>query len=215
MVLWHAWTGLLQQLLQMLAVDEGLGWGLAIIVLTVLVRVALMPLTWSVAYRTALRQAKLAQLQPRLAAIRERFADDPREQMTRTVALYREHGLGMIDGTSVLAAFVQIPVLWGLYQALREGMGTAAFLWVRNEVARKQRPRQRVAQRSGARAASEQKKQPAQGALAFRVKTMPYCINVQYHKSPAPQGPAGILSLAGQSRARGQHRLELVQRGQR
>jgi YidC/Oxa1 family membrane protein insertase len=132
MNLWHAWTGLLQEMLQTLAVDWGLGAGLAIIVLTVAVRATLAPLTWSLAYRAALRQAKLAQLEPALKVIRERYAKDPQTQMQKTMELYREHGLAIADSRSLLGAFVQMPVIYGLYQALRNGVGTTAFLWIRN-----------------------------------------------------------------------------------
>jgi YidC/Oxa1 family membrane protein insertase len=132
MNLWHAWTGLLQEMLQTLAVDWGLGAGLAIIVLTVAVRATLAPLTWSLAYRGALRQAKLAQLEPALKVIRERYAKDPQTQMQKTMELYSEHGLAIADSRSLLGAFVQMPVIYGLYQALRNGVGTTAFLWIRN-----------------------------------------------------------------------------------
>jgi hypothetical protein len=48
MELWHAWTGLLQQILQMLATDCGLGAGLAIVILTLAMRTVLLPITWAV-----------------------------------------------------------------------------------------------------------------------------------------------------------------------
>jgi hypothetical protein len=59
MGLWNAWTDLLQEMLQTLAVNWGFGAGFAIIVLTAAVRTAMMPLTWSLAYRAAVRQAKI------------------------------------------------------------------------------------------------------------------------------------------------------------
>jgi YidC/Oxa1 family membrane protein insertase len=132
MELWHAWTGLLQQILQILGVDWGLGAGLAIILLTLAVRIALAPLTWSLAYRGAVRQAKLARLAPQLKAIRERHANDPRAQTQATMELYRQHGLSLADGKALLGACIQMPVIYGLYQALRNGIGSAPFLWIRN-----------------------------------------------------------------------------------
>ena len=129
---WHAWIGLLRELLETLAVSWGLGTGLAIILLTLAVRTALAPLTWSLAYRAAVRQSKLARLAPELAAIRARYPDNPREQMRRTLELYRRNGLTPADGKSLAGGLVQMPVIFGLYRALQSGMGTAAFLWVRN-----------------------------------------------------------------------------------
>ena len=132
MGLWHAWIGLLQEIMQTLAVNWGLGAGLAIITLTLAVRTALAPLTWSLAYRGAMRQAKLAELEPALKRIRERCANDPQTQMQETMALYRQHGLSVVDSKSMLGAFVQMPVVCGLYRALSDGVGTSAFLWIRN-----------------------------------------------------------------------------------
>jgi YidC/Oxa1 family membrane protein insertase len=130
--LWHAWIGLLQEILQILAVNWGLGTGLAIIILTAAVRASLIPVTWSLAYRNALRQAKLAELAPTLKSIRERYAHDSYAQMQQTMELYRQHGLSIADGKSLLGALLQVPAIYGLYQALSSGVGTTAFLWIRN-----------------------------------------------------------------------------------
>ena len=132
MQLWQTWIGLLQEILQTLAVHWGLGTGLAVICLTAAVRVSLIPLTWSLAYRGAVRQAKIAQLAPTLKLIRERHADDPRAQMQKTAELYRQHGLSIADGKSLLGAFLQMPIIYGLYKALTNGVGSSAFLWIRN-----------------------------------------------------------------------------------
>lgn len=132
MHLWQVWIGLLQEILQTLAVNWGLGTGLAVIVLTLAVRVSLLPLTWSLAYRGAARQAKMAKLAPALRSIRERHAHDHHAQMRQTMELYRQHGLSIADGKSLLGAFAQMPVIYGLYKALSGGVGTTAFLWIRN-----------------------------------------------------------------------------------
>jgi YidC/Oxa1 family membrane protein insertase len=132
MELWHAWTGLLQQILQMLATDWGLGAGLAIVILTLAMRTALLPITWSIALRAATRQAKLAALETHLKALREKYATDRQLQMQKTLELYQQHGLGMVDGKSLLGALVQMPLVLGLYQTLRNGVGATAFMWIRN-----------------------------------------------------------------------------------
>jgi YidC/Oxa1 family membrane protein insertase len=132
MALWQAWTDLLLGILQTLSVDWRLGGGLAIIVLTGVLRGALLPLTWWLAYRAALRQATLAQLEPQLKLIREACAKDPQAQMQRTMELYRQHGLKIADGKSLLGACIQMPVFYGFYQALKTAAGSAGFLWIRN-----------------------------------------------------------------------------------
>jgi len=132
MALWQAWTDLLQGILQTLSVDWRLGGGLAIIILTGVLRGALLPLTWWLAYRAALRQATLAKLEPQLKLIREAGAKDPQAQMQRTMELYRQHGLKVADGKGLLGACIQMPVFYGFYQALKTVGGSAGFLWIRN-----------------------------------------------------------------------------------
>jgi hypothetical protein len=61
MELAHAWPGLLRQILQMLATNWGLGARLAIVMLTLAMRAALLPITWPI----ALRAAAKAQFRPR------------------------------------------------------------------------------------------------------------------------------------------------------
>jgi YidC/Oxa1 family membrane protein insertase len=132
MQIWQAWVGLLQDVLQTLAVNWGMGSGLAVIVLTMTVRVSLTPLTWTLAYRAAVRQTKIARLAPTLKLIRERHADDPQAQMQKTKDLYREHGLSIADGKGLLGALLQMPIIYGLYRALTNSVGSSAFLWIRN-----------------------------------------------------------------------------------
>ena len=115
----------------MLATDCGLGTGLAIVILTLAMRTALLPITWSIALRAAARQAKLAALEAHLKALREKYATDRQLQMRKTLELYQQHGLSRVDGKSLLGALVQMPLVLGLYQTLRNGVGTTAFLWIR------------------------------------------------------------------------------------
>lgn len=52
--------------------------------------------------------------------------------MRETVELYRRNGIRFVDGKSLAGAFVQVPIIYGLYQALKDNVSTAAFLWIRN-----------------------------------------------------------------------------------
>jgi len=46
------------------------------------------------------------------------------------LALYREHGLSMLDGRSLLGALAQMPIFVGMFQVLRAGTGGDRFLWI-------------------------------------------------------------------------------------
>jgi YidC/Oxa1 family membrane protein insertase len=105
----------------------------AVIALTLLIRTVLLPITWSIGYRAAIRQRQLAQLRPELERLKSTYKESPELLMQHTLALYRQRGLSFVDGRSLIGALVQMPLLLGMFQALRDGAGLAArFLWVTN-----------------------------------------------------------------------------------
>jgi YidC/Oxa1 family membrane protein insertase len=67
-----------------------------------------------------------------LKALREKYATNRQLQMQKTLELYQQHGIRVTDGKSLLGACMQMPLVLGLYQTLRNGVGTTAFLWIRN-----------------------------------------------------------------------------------
>jgi YidC/Oxa1 family membrane protein insertase len=87
-------------------------YGLSIIVLTVIIKLLLFPLT--------LKQLKSMkanqQLQPQMLEIRNKYAKDPQAQAQAMQALYKEYGFNPVSGC--LPMLVQLPVLYGLYYAL-------------------------------------------------------------------------------------------------
>lgn len=94
--------------------------GLAIILLTVLVRLALSPLLT----RQIRSQKKLAALQKDVGEIRK-ATKDRAEQSQRMLALYKHHGVSPVSGC--LPVLVQLPVLWAMYAVLREGVRPEAL----------------------------------------------------------------------------------------
>lgn len=132
MNLWTLWLDSLGGLLDALSSGVGLGLGVAIIAGTILLRLALLPISWSVAYRGCLRQKKMLKLQPELQRLKERHADQPDQYMQGMMALYRKHKLSIIDGRSILGALAQMPLLLGMFQVLRNIGDGVRFLWVSN-----------------------------------------------------------------------------------
>ena len=86
--------------------------GLSIIVLTIAITALLLPLT--------LRQLKSMKvtlaLQPELAEIRRRHAQDLKAQHEATQELYKQHGISR--ASSFLPLLIQLPIFIGLYSAL-------------------------------------------------------------------------------------------------
>ena len=87
-------------------------YGLAIILLTVLVRSCMFPLS----RKQALGAQKMQELQPELKAISEKYKKDPEALRHAQQELFRKHNYNPLSGC--LPVFVQLPIFIGLYRAL-------------------------------------------------------------------------------------------------
>jgi YidC/Oxa1 family membrane protein insertase len=86
--------------------------GVSILITTVLVKLVFFPL----ANRSYLSMAKMKALQPQMAAIRERYADDKIKQQQETMELYKRDKINPVAGC--LPMLIQIPVFFALYKVL-------------------------------------------------------------------------------------------------
>ena len=77
MNLWTAWLDALRALVDGLSTEAGLGLGLAIIAATLLLRLLLLPVSWSAAYRGCIRQKKMLKLQPELQQLKAKYGKEP------------------------------------------------------------------------------------------------------------------------------------------
>ena len=130
MQFWSIWLEVLQSALELFSSTFGVSVGAAIVLLTITLRVALLPLSWSSAYRGCIHQKKLRKLQPELQRLKERFRSDPHVLAERTLALYRARNLSIVEGRAFLGSLAQMPVFLGMFQILREGTSAARFLWI-------------------------------------------------------------------------------------
>ncbi len=93
--------------------QSGVGnWGVAIILLTLLVKLAFFPMTQK-SFRS---MQKMQALQPELQRIREEYADNPQEMNQRTFAVMSENKVNPVSGC--LPMFIQFPVWIALYNVL-------------------------------------------------------------------------------------------------
>jgi YidC/Oxa1 family membrane protein insertase len=102
-------------------------YGVAIIVLTVLVRLATAPL----AQKQMRSMKRLSEVQPRMKEIQEKYKSDRERQSQEMAKLMRETGWNPLGGC--LPMFLQIPVFIGLYYALQSSIDLrqAPFmLWI-------------------------------------------------------------------------------------
>ncbi len=86
--------------------------GVAILIVTVLIKGAFFPL----ANRSYLSMAKMKAAQPQMTAIRERFADDKVKQQQELMELYKREKINPVAGC--LPMLIQIPVFFSLYKVL-------------------------------------------------------------------------------------------------
>jgi YidC/Oxa1 family membrane protein insertase len=105
--------------------------GSGILAVSVLVRLALLPLTLRAARRAMEHRARIAALKPELERLKRKFCDDRAGLTEATMALYRERGIGVVPQGTVASTLVQLPVGAALYQAFARGLGPkSSFLWV-------------------------------------------------------------------------------------
>lgn len=87
-------------------------WGVAIILLTVLIKAAFWPLT----AKSYASMEKMKKLQPMMTSLREKYADNKEQLNKEIMGLYKTYGVNPASGC--VPILVQLPVFFGLYQAL-------------------------------------------------------------------------------------------------
>ncbi len=101
-------------------------WGWSIVILTIIVRLILLPLT-----AVQIRSSKRMQaLQKPIAELRAKYGDDKQKIGTETMKLYGEYGINPFAGC--LPLFFQLPIFIGLYYMLQVSseLRFAHFLWI-------------------------------------------------------------------------------------
>jgi YidC/Oxa1 family membrane protein insertase len=103
----------------------GLSYGLAIIVITVIIKLLFWPLTNA----STKSMKRMAALQPQMKAIQEKYKDDPRKMNMKTMEFMKEHKVSPLGGC--LPLLLQIPVFFGFYTMLQSAIELrgAKFLW--------------------------------------------------------------------------------------
>jgi len=99
----------------------GHDFGVAVILLTVIIRAALWPLM----HRQLHSQRKITALQPEVKKLNEKYKGKPQEQQKALMELYREKEVN--PGTSCLLTIVQMPILFALFYVFRD-FGNDAYL---------------------------------------------------------------------------------------
>jgi len=91
----------------------GKNYGIAIIFVSVLIKIIYLPLT----QKSFNSMNKMQELQPKLNALREKYRDDPQRLNKETMKFYKQQGASPLGGC--LPILLQIPVFWALFSTLR------------------------------------------------------------------------------------------------
>lgn len=133
MAMWAEFVDLIYVTLFCVSTAFGGSMGWAIAVVSLVARLALLPLTLRLAYRGLETQAALNRLAPKLRRIREKYKKDRGRMLEETATLYRQNGIRLADGRSVVGVIVQMPIFLGLFGAVRRGLADGGrFLWVKD-----------------------------------------------------------------------------------
>ena len=100
-------------------------WGVAVILMTLMLKIISLPFTIA-ASRSARRMSKL---QPQLKAIREKHKDNPQKQQTATMELFKQHKVNPLGGC--IPVLITMPLFFGFYAMLAGAaeLRFQPFLW--------------------------------------------------------------------------------------
>ena len=102
-------------------------YGIAIILLTLVIRMLLFPLQ----FKSFKSMKQMQKIQPELTKLREKFKDDPQRMQKETMALFKKAGANPLGGC--LPLVLQMPVFFAFYQVLYnsvELVGAPFILWI-------------------------------------------------------------------------------------
>ncbi len=107
--------------------DHGLGFGLIILILTILVKLVILPLT----YKSYMSTAKMRAIRPEMEAINQKYPnpDDAMKKQQATMELYQKVGVSPMGGC--LPLLIQMPILWAMFRFFPASIELRGqkFLW--------------------------------------------------------------------------------------
>ena len=102
-----------------------MGFGIAIIIFTILIKIAMSPIT----FKSFLSQAKMKVLRPEITELNEKFSKDPMKKQQETMKLYNKAGVNPMAGC--IPALIQLPFMYASFQFFPSAfeLRQKGFLW--------------------------------------------------------------------------------------
>lgn len=108
---------------KMISGPNAYGWG--ILILTVIIRLIIMPLMLHQQSKTTYQQEKMAAIQPQLQLLqkfqkRDDLTMEQKQQLSvKQMELFKKNNVSMLGGIGCLPMLIQLPILWALYQSIQ------------------------------------------------------------------------------------------------
>ncbi len=176
---WITWLGKAFYYVLVSTVKYVRNYGLAIIILTIAIKIILWPLS-QISMKS---MKKMQEIQPQVKDLQTRYRKEPQKLQTELSQLYRKHGVNPMSGC--LPMLIQIPVFIALYQVLIASfeMRGASFLWV-GDLAQRDIPLVII---MGVSMLVQQKMTPSSGdpTQARMMMLMPIIFTVMFMSAPS------------------------------
>lgn len=134
-VIWNTLGVPMANLITYFAQHQGLGFGVAIIIVTIIVRVIILPLGLYQSWKASYQAEKMAYFKPLFEPINERLRNAKTQEeklaaQTELMTAQRENGLSMFGGIGCLPLLIQMPFFSAIFFAARytPGVSSATFL---------------------------------------------------------------------------------------
>lgn len=135
--IWHLLGEPMAKLIQYFANNMDLGFGLAIILVTIIVRCIILPLGLYQSWKASYQSEKMAYLKPIFAPINERMRNATTQEeklaaQAELMAAQKENGINMLGGMGCLPLLVQMPFFSAMYFAAQytQGVSGSTFLGI-------------------------------------------------------------------------------------
>ena len=135
--IWNTIGAPMAEAIKYFATDKGLGFGIAIIIVTIIVRLIILPLgiyqSWKATLHSEKMNALKHVLEPHQTRLKEATTQEEKlEAQQALFAAQKEHGISMFGGVGCFPILIQMPFFSAIYFAAQhtEGVSEASFLGI-------------------------------------------------------------------------------------
>jgi len=130
MGIWESFIGFIIQAIEMVTLTIGVNEAIAIMLVTVLLRLLLVPISTLAMITMARNKKAISALKPQIEALNKSYKENPTELAKRTMQLYQKHNIKLFDKTNMMNMFSQGITGFGMFQAIQGLALNSKILWI-------------------------------------------------------------------------------------